>query len=137
MAEGSPSSSRVFRLAIAAALLFTAIAVGQDWYWLGPYKPSGWQASDYIKVAVVCAGVNVVLGLGMLLGYWKGPQTIRFVRVLATVALAAVILRMALPPHFGFDFAGVEIDTRRLVGAWLGFGAAAVSALCAWLTGPD
>lgn len=123
-----------FRLSVAAALLLFAVVVGQDWYRLAPYEPSGWDASDVLKFAAVCALVEVALGVLVFLGFMPRHLVVPALRILATLALAAVAFRLAAPPDFGLDLGRVEVDTERLAGAWLGLGTAAVGAVAAWLS---
>lgn len=122
------------RIAVGASLLLFVAIVGQDWYRLGPYEPSGWDASDYLKLAAICAILVAVLGALVFLGIFERRVVVPAVRLLATVALAAVAYRIAFTPDFGFGFARVDIDVERLAGAWLGLGAAAVGSAAAWLT---
>ena len=108
---------------IAGPALLALSAVLAPWYALGEYRPDGWEATWWVRAAVVLAVATIVLArLGAL----------RAVRVTATTTLLAVAFRVLLPPDFGFGFDGLEVPTEPRAGAFAGLGGAAAAALAAW-----
>ena len=112
--------------AIAANGLLALSILLLPWYALDDYVPSGWDATDAAKLALVCAVANVVLIRV------RGSAS----RVLAIAALLLVALRVAHPPDFGFDFDGLEVPTERRFGCWVGLGSAVMAAALALVPHP-
>jgi hypothetical protein len=106
------TAARALALAGSAALALSIVLL--PWYALGDYVPNGWDATAWLRAALVLAALNLAAARGGGAGS-------------AALALAALVLvagRVALPPDFGFDFDGLEVPVERRVGAWVGLGAA-------------
>ena len=118
------SARRAVAVAVAANAALALSIVLLPWYALGDYVPNGWDATAWLRVALVLAALNLATvragGTGQV--------------ALAAPALVLVAGRVALPPDFGFDFDGLEVPVERRAGAWIGLAAAAV-ALAAALSG--
>lgn len=112
--------------ALASSGLLAASILLLPWYALGAYEPNGWDATFWLRVALVLAVLNLV-------GVRAAERASGSVP-LAAAALALVALRVLLPPDFGFDFDGLEVPVERRVGAWIGL-AAAAGALAAAMAG--
>lgn len=106
---------RPVALAASAALALSILLL--PWYALGDYVPNGWDASAWLRVALVLAALNLIVARRGR----PGSAT------LAAAALALVAIRVALPPDFGFDFDGLDVPVERRAGAWVGLAAAAVA----------
>jgi len=118
--------------ALAAGGVLAASVLLLPWYSLGEYEPSGWDASFWLRLALVVSVLNLIAVRA------DGPATGSV--PLAAVALAAVALRVALPPDFGLDFDGLDVPVERRVGAWIGLAAASgafVAALFGRTSGPQ
>ena len=102
-----------------AAFALTGLAIVLlPWYELDDYTPNGWDASWWIRLALLAVVVGLV-------------ATEPSVRVgLAAVAVAAIGFRLAVPPDFGFDYDGLDVPTERAFGAWVAL-ATALGALLA------
>ena len=107
-----------------AALATAALAVSVfavPWFALDGYRPNGWQATWWARVAFLLALLNlplIVAGRGRAVA-----------RLLAALALAAVALRVAFPPDFGFGFGGLSVPVHRQAGCWIALVAAAAALL--------
>ncbi len=102
------------RIALAA----TGIAVALlPWFELDEYTANGWDASWWIRLALVAVLVGMIV---------EGRARI----ALTAVAVAAIAFRLAVPPDFGFDFDGLDVPTERAFGAWVAL-ATALAALLA------
>ena len=112
--------------ALASSGLLAASILLLPWYGLGAYEPNGWDATFWLRVALVLAVLNLVGVRARERASGSVP--------LAAAALVLVALRVLLPPDFGFDFDGLEVPVERRVGAWIGL-AAAAGALAAALAG--
>jgi peptidoglycan/LPS O-acetylase OafA/YrhL len=121
-----PRSQReAARLALAARLAFAATALAVvllPWYTLDDYTPNGWDASWWIRLALLAALLGLALGAAGEAG--------RLRHALAAAAVAAIAFRLAVPPDFGFDFDGLDVPTERAWGAYVGL-ATALGALLA------
>lgn len=113
-------------VALASSGLLAASILLLPWYELGAYEPNGWDASFWLRVAVVLAALNLVTVRAD--GRRAGSVP------LAAVALGLVAARVALPPDFGFDFDGLDVPVERRLGVWIGL-ATAVAALVAAVLG--
>ena len=111
-------------LALVAAAVLVAAIVLLRWYSLDDYDPSGWEASFWLRAALV---LTIIAALALRFRV-IGPRAFAGA---ALVVLAMVAFRVALPPDFGFDFDGLDVPVERGPGAWVGLGAAAVLALAA------
>ena len=89
--------------------LTAAAAVLLPWFRLDDYEPSGWDASAWGKVAALAAVAGLALASGDALAKVR--------LALAATAVAAIALRLAVPPDFGFAFDGLEVPTERAIGA--------------------
>lgn len=116
------SAARAVAIAANAALALSIVIL--PWYALGDYVPNGWDATAWLRAALVVAALN----LAAVRAGGAGSAG------LAAVALVLVAGRVALPPDFGFDFDGLDVPVERRVGAWVGL-AAAVLAVAAALAG--
>ncbi|MEX2194129.1 MAG: hypothetical protein WD844_02485 [Thermoleophilaceae bacterium] len=114
------------RAALASSGLLAASILLLPWYGLGAYEPNGWDASFWLRAAVVLAALNLVSVRADGRAAGSAP--------LAALALALVAARVVLPPDFGFDFDGLDVPVERRVGAWVGL-AAAAAAVAAGLVG--
>jgi hypothetical protein len=112
--------------ALASGGLLAASILLLPWYGLGSYEPNGWDATFWLRVALVLAVLNLVGVRARERASGSVPLT--------AAALALVALRVLLPPDFGFDFDGLEVPVERRVGAWIGL-AAGAGALAAALAG--
>jgi hypothetical protein len=108
---------------VGSGLLALSIVL-LPWYALGDYVPNGWDATAWLRAALVLAALNLVAVRGGGTGS----------AALAVAALVLVAGRVALPPDFGFDFDGLDVPVERRAGAWIGL-TAAVVALAAALAG--
>lgn len=106
-------------MAANAALALSIVLL--PWYALGDYVPNGWDATAWLRVALVLAALNLVA----LRGGGAGSAA------LALPALVLVAARVALPPDFGFDFDGLDVPVERRAGAWVGLAAAVAAAAVA------
>ena len=102
-------------LALAVVLL--------PWYALDEYVPTGWQATWLARVALLLALAALAL---VRLGR---PR--RELLAVSAPAFALVALRVAVPPDFGFDFAGLEVPVERRFGCFVGLAAATVALVAA------
>lgn len=105
--------------ALASSGLLAASILLLPWYRLGAYEPNGWDATFWLRVALVLAVLNLVSVRAVEAHSGSVP--------LAAAALALVALRVLLPPDFGFDFDGLHVPVERRVGAWVGLAAAAAA----------
>ena len=103
---------------IAFALTGLAIVL-LPWFELDDYTPNGWDASWWIRLALLA----VLVGLAV-------PEGGRLRAALAAVAVAAIGFRLAVPPDFGFDYDGLDVPTERAFGAYVAL-ATALAALLA------
>ena len=102
-----------------AAFALTGLAIVLlPWFRLDDYTPNGWDASWWIRLALVAVIVGLVVT--------QAPLRV----ALAAVAVAAIGFRLAVPPDFGFDYDGLDVPTERAFGAWVGL-ATALAALLA------
>ena len=92
------------------------------WFRLDDYTPNGWDASWWIRLALLAALLGLALG--------PAEEAARLRVALAAVAVAAIGFRLAVPPDFGFDYDGLEVPTERAFGAWVAL-ATALAALLA------
>ena len=104
--------------ALTAAVVLSLDALLVPWYALGEYRPTGWEATWWARLAVPCA-------LAVMLLVRTGRRG-RAAFALSALAAGAVAFRLALPPDFGFDFAGLDVPVERLAGPWIGLAAALV-----------
>ena len=102
--------------AVANAGLALSIVL-LPWYALGDYVPNGWDATAWLRAALVLAALN----LAVVRSGGTGSAG------LAATALVLVAGRVALPPDFGFDFDGLDVPVERRAGAWIGLAAAALA----------
>ena len=113
------TAARAIALAANAGLALSILLL--PWYALGDYVPNGWDASAWLRAALVLAALNLVAvragGTGSA--------------ALTAATLVLVAGRVALPPDFGFDFDGLEVPVERRFGAWLGLGAALLAMVVA------
>jgi hypothetical protein len=116
------SIARPVALAANGALAISIVLL--PWYALGDYVPNGWDATVWLRAALVLAALNLVAARAGGAGS----------AALAAAALLLVAGRVVLPPDFGFDFDGLEVPVERRAGAWIGLAAAAL-ALAAALAG--
>ncbi len=107
-------------LCIAANLVLALSVTLLPWYALDAYKPNGWDATWWARAAAVAAVVGVVL---LRLG------RDRLAAIVAALALAFVILRVAVPPDFGFGFDGLKVPVRRQAGCWVALGSSLLALL--------
>ena len=104
------------RVAYAATALAIVLL---PWFRLDDYVPNGWEATWWARLALLAC----ILGLALASMEAAGrrplqPRLAARVRVtLAAVAVAAIALRLAVPPDFGFAFSGLEVPTERRIGA--------------------
>ncbi len=108
---------------IAGVALVAAILL-LPWYSLGEYDPSGWEASFWLRAALVLTLLATLALRFEVIGA-------RAFAGAALVVLAMVAFRVALPPDFGFDFDGLDVPVDRSLGAWAGLGAAVAFAVAA------
>ena len=110
------------RRAAAAATAVLAISVfALPWFALDGYRPDGWNATWWARLALLLALLNLPLILV--------ARDRRLPRALAALALAAVALRVAFPPDFGFGFDGLSVPVHRRAGCWIALASAALSLL--------
>lgn len=109
------SAARAVAIAANAALALSIVIL--PWYALGDYVPNGWDATAWLRAALVVAALN----LAAVRAGGAGSAG------LAAVALVLVAGRVALPPDFGFDFDGLDVPVERRAGAWIGLAAAVVA----------
>ena len=110
---------------VGSGLLALSIVL-LPWYALGDYVPNGWDATAWLRAALVLAALNLVAVRGGGAGS-------------AALAVAALVLgagRVALPPDFGFDFDGLDVPVERRAGAWIGLAAAALAVAAALVGRP-
>ena len=120
MSGGARGGRRSRASALAANAVLALSIVLTPWYALAAYMPSGWQATWLLRLALAIALVNIVaLRVGRPLGGLVRPSL---------AALALIVFRVAVPPDFGFDFAGLEVGVHRRWGCGLGLAAALVAA---------
>lgn len=113
-------------LALVAGLVLVAAIIVLPWYSLGDYDPNGWEASFWLRAALVLTLVAALALRFELIGAHAFAGA-------AVVVLAMVVFRVVLPPDFGFDFDGLDVPVGRSVGAWVGLGAAtALAAVAIW-----
>ena len=112
-------------LVVVAALVLALAAFLLPWYALGEYRPSGWQASWWPRGAVLLAVAAALAARG------GAPRAV--LTALAAAALGCVLLRLVLPPDFGFDFGGLEVRVTREAGAWVGLAATAAMSAGAFM----
>ena len=109
------------RLRLAARIAFAATGIAiavLPWFELDEYTPNGWDASWWIRLALLAVIVGLV-------------ATDARARVAAAgVAVAAIAFRLIVPPDFGFDYDGLDVPTERAFGAWVAL-ATALTALAA------
>ena len=104
-------------IAASAALALTVALL--PWYALDDHVPNGWDATWWARLAALAAVAGIAAArLG-------APARLR--TALAAVAVAAVALRVAVPPDFGFDFGGLDVPTERRAGCWAALTAALLS----------
>ena len=104
--------------ALTAAVVLSLDALLVPWYALGEYRPTGWDATWWARLAVACAlAVMLLIRTGR-------PGRAPF--ALSALTAAVVAFRLALPPDFGFDFAGLDVPVERLAGPWVALAAAVV-----------
>lgn len=113
-------------LSMGASALLAVVILLLPWYALGEYVPNGWDATFWLRVAVVL----VILGILRVRG--GGPPSVP----LAATVLALVAFRVALPPDFGFDFDGLEVPVERRAGAYAGLALASVALVAALADSP-
>lgn len=104
--------SRAEPRALAARLAFAATALAivlLPWFRLDDYTPNGWDATWWARLALLA----VLAGLALT----AVPGTERIRVGLAAVTVAAIALRLAIPPDFGFAFDGLDVPTERRIGA--------------------
>ena len=120
MTAGARGGRRSGTPALAANAALALTIVLAPWYSLGTYVPSGWQASWLLRLALALALVNIVaLRLGRPPGDLWRPSL---------AALVLIAFRVAVPPDFGFDFAGLEVPVQRRLGCGVGLAATVVAA---------
>lgn len=110
-------------LAIVAYALLALSIVLLPWYELGDYVPNGWDATFWVRAALILALIQIVL-----LRARTGP-----VIAVGVVIALFIAFRVALPPDFGFDFNGLAVDVTRRVGSWVGLGLALAGAVLTYL----
>ena len=105
------------RLAARISLAVCGLAIVLlPWYELDEYTPNGWDASWWIRLALLA----VLIGIAV--------ERLRL--AMAAIVVAAIALRLIVPPDFGFDYDGLDVPTERAFGAWVAL-AAALTALAA------
>jgi hypothetical protein len=115
--------SRALLLGGSAVLALSTILL--PWYELGAYEPNGWEATWLAGLALVAALGGIVLA--------RVAPSSRWALWLALAALAAVAVRVAFPPDFGFGFDGLDVPVERAIGCWVALGAATLAAIGAAL----
>jgi hypothetical protein len=114
-----------------ASFALALLVVMLPWFRLGPYEPSGWDATWWLRVALAAAVVNS-LALRM--------ERDRIALAAACVAIACIAVRIVAPPDFGFGFHGLTVPVARQAGCWVGlalsFLALLGSARLAWRPEP-
>jgi hypothetical protein len=83
---------------------------------LDDHTPNGWDASWWIRLALLAALVGIV------------AERLRLAA--AAVAVVAIAFRLAVPPDFGFAYDGLDVPTDRAWGAYVAL-ATALAALLA------
>ena len=121
--DGGAAAGLLRAVGVAANGVLGLSVVLLPWYSLGPYLPSGWQATWWARAALGLALANIVL-----LRVRRAPLALL---ASSLAALAIVAFRVAVPPDFGFDFDGLEVPVERRFGAMVGLLAAAAAALAA------
>jgi hypothetical protein len=113
------------RLLLGASAVLALSILVLPWYELDDYVTNGWDATWVLRGVLLLALVNVVLA--------RVGGSPRLAAAVAACALALVVVRVALPPDFGFDFDGLDVPVERRLGCWVGLGTAVLAAFGAVL----
>jgi peptidoglycan/LPS O-acetylase OafA/YrhL len=92
------------------------------WYMLGDYRPNGWDATWWARIALVAA-----LGGALALRFGRRREAL----VPIAIALACVAFRAIVPPDFGFAFDGLKVPVERCWGLWVALAAGVVALVAA------
>ena len=110
---------RALREAGRLGLAATGIAIALlPFFKLDDYTPNGWDASWWIRLALIASLIGLVV------------ERLRLAA--AAIAVATIALRLAVPPDFGLDYDGLNVPTERAFGVYVAL-AAAITALLAEL----
>lgn len=93
------------------SFVLALLVVMLPWYRLGPYEPTGWEATWWLRGALAAALVSMVaLRVGRA----------RVATAAALTAAVCIAVRVAAPPEFGFGFDGLKVPVHRELACWVG-----------------